>query len=116
LIIAISGVLFAPLALPILPVKTFIGIGPSNYESKELAQLPQFYSDMFGWDNMAVTLAGVYHALPAEEREKTIVFAQNYGEAGAIGYYRKKYDLPAYVCRDKNVDISERWESMKHYE
>jgi hypothetical protein len=107
-VIALSGILLAPLALPILPVKkfiaysAFIGIGPSNFESKELAQLPQFYADMFGWDNMAATVAGVYHALPAEEKSKTIVFARNYGEAGAIEYYKKKYDLPAVISSHNN--------------
>ena len=179
-VIAISGILLAPLALPILPVKKFIkysgfiGIGPSNYESKELTQLPQFFADMFGWENLAATVAGVYHSLPTEEKSKTIIFARNYGEAGAIEYYRKKYDLPTvisshnnywlwgygdddaevyiylggerdyylkyffqaeqaaiircefcmpyennlpvYVCRNINIGISERWESIKHYE
>jgi len=179
-LIALSGILLAPLGLPILPAKTFIkysdfiGIGPSTYEEKELAQLPQFYADMFGWENMAASVARVYHSLPTEEKSKTIIFAGNYGEAGAVEYYRKKYDLPTvisshnnywlwgygddaaevyiylggerddyleyffqveqaaiirceycmpyennlpvYVCRNKKIMISERWESWKHYE
>jgi len=102
-IIAASGLLLAPLALPILPVKTFIeysgfiGMEPVTYEEKEMAQLPQYYADMFGWENMAATVAGVYHSLPAEEKSKTSIFAQNYGEAGAMEYYRKKYDLPTVI-------------------
>ena len=179
-LIAISGILLAPLALPILPANKysryadFIGIGPSTSEGKELAELPQFFADMFGWENMAATVAGLYHSLPTEEKSKTIIFARNYGEAGAIEYYRKKYDLPTvisshnnywlwgygdaaaevyiflggerdnylgaffqveqaaiirceycmpyennlpvYVCRNKKIKISERWESLKHYE
>ncbi len=179
-IIAASGILLAPLALPVLPVKTFIkysrsiGIEPSTNEGKDLAQLPQFFADMFGWENMAATVAEVYHSLPVGERAEAVIFARNYGEAGAIEYYRKKYDLPAvisphnnywlwgdgdvaaevyiwlggdredhlkyfsrveqaavikceycmpyennlpvYVCRDKKVNMSELWGSLKHYE
>ncbi len=179
-VIVIGGILISPLAIPILPVKkfikysNFIGIGHSNYESKEEAKLPQFFADMFGWENMAATVAAVYHSLPTEEKSKATIFARNYGEAGAIEYYRKKYDLPMvisphnnywlwgygdnaaevyifigeewnnyqkyfnkveqaatircgycmpyennlplYVCKDKKINISERWESMKHYE
>jgi hypothetical protein len=179
-VIVVSGILLAPLALPILPVKTFIkysgfiGMGLSNSEGKETAQLPQFYADMHGWENMAASVAKTYHSLPAEEKSKTVIFAQNYGEAGAIDYYRKKFglpgvisthnnywlwgygedaaevyiflggeqdnyleyftdvelgatirceycmpyenDLPVYVCRNKKINISELWESLKHYE
>jgi hypothetical protein len=107
-VIAISGILLAPLALPILPVEKFIkysvflGMGPSTYEEKELAQLPQYFADMFGWENMAATVARVYHSLPTEEKSKTIIFAQNYGEAGAIEYYSKKYDLPTVISSHNN--------------
>jgi hypothetical protein len=107
-VIAISGILLAPLALPVLPVKkfieysSFIGIGPSTSEDKELAQLPQFYADMFGWENMAAKVAGVYHSLAADEKPKTTIFAGNYGEAGAIEYYKKKYDLPTVISSHNN--------------
>jgi hypothetical protein len=107
-LIAVSGILLAPLVLPVLPVEKFIkysdflGVGRSNYESKEEAVLPQFYADMFGWENMAATVAGVYHSLPAEEKSKTIIFARNYGEAGAIEFYGKKYDLPRVISPHNN--------------
>jgi hypothetical protein len=107
-LIAISGILLAPLALPVLPVEKFIkynefmGIGPANYEGKEVAQLPQFFADMFGWENMAAIVAGVYHSLSEEERSKTIIFGRNYGEAGAIEYYRKKYNFPEVISGHNN--------------
>ncbi len=107
-VIAVSGIFLAPLAIPVLPVKNFIeysnfiGIGPSTYEGKELAQLPQFYADMFGWENLASSVAGVYHSLPAEKKSKTVIFARNYGEAGAIEYYRNQYDLPPVISPHNN--------------
>ena len=107
-LIIISGILMAPLVLPVLPVETFvkysdiIGIRPGNSEGKELAQLPQFYADRFGWETMASTVAGVFHSLPEEEQKKTIIFGQNYGEAGAIDYYREKYGLPTVISAHNN--------------
>jgi len=43
-----------PFAVPVLPVETYIkyaaamGVAPSTAESQQLAELPQFYADMFG--------------------------------------------------------------------
>ncbi|HZW71760.1 MAG TPA: hypothetical protein VFF57_12850, partial [Hanamia sp.] len=32
--------------------------------------------------------------LTKREKKQTFIFADNYGQAGAINYYRKQYDLP----------------------
>ena len=107
-LIIVSGLLLAPFALPILPVKTFIkyshslGILPPSSEGKKLAELPQFFADMFGWENMAETVARVYHSLPRNEQPKTIIFAANYGEAGSLEYYTKKYQLPRVISPHNN--------------
>ena len=101
--LVLSGILLIPLALPILPVKTYIkyadalGFAPSTAESKELAELPQFYADMFGWEELAKNVSEVYKSLPEEEKEYTVVHCGNYGEAGAIEYYSKYYELPPVV-------------------
>ena len=57
---------------------------------------------MFGWKNMAATVSRVYLSLPPEERTKTVVFARNYGEAGAIDFFRSKYPLPRVICGHNN--------------
>lgn len=103
-LIVISGLIIMPLALPILPVETFIsysnflGISRSNSEHKELAELPQFYADMFGWEELASAVSKVYESLPDQEKKVTVVFALNYGEAGALEYYSSQYKLPPVVC------------------
>jgi hypothetical protein len=102
-IAALAGLIFSPIALPVLPRETFIryqsaiGIGQQNSESKELDEMPQFFADMHGWENMAETVSKVYLSLPENERASCIAFGDNYGEAGAIDYYRGKYDLPRAV-------------------
>lgn len=97
---ATLGVLLAPLARPVLPVETFVryaqalGVSGSSGERARQGPLPQFYADRFGWDALAQTVAGVVQKLPPGEREQVCVFGQNYGEAGAIDFYRERYGLP----------------------
>ena len=99
-LVALCGVFVAPLVLPVLPVETYIryaasiGMGPTSPEAQRLDKLPQFYADMFGWENMAATVAGVYRGLSAEDQARCGIYAQNYGEAGAIDFFGKKYGLP----------------------
>src|SRR6202020_2788621 len=59
-----------------------------------LGPLPQIFADQLGWDQMAASVARVYNALPPDVRAHTAVFAQNYGQAGAIDLFGPKYGLP----------------------
>jgi hypothetical protein len=99
-LVVAAGMLTAPMALPILPVKAYIeyaaalGLQPRVGERHQMGELPQYFADMHGWENMVATIAAVYHSLSDEEKAKTAIFVGNYGEAGAIDYYRHKYDLP----------------------
>jgi hypothetical protein len=107
-LIAFSGLILAPLALPVLPVQAYInyskalGQQPSSVENKKMAELPQFYADMFGWENMAATVSKVYTSLPPEQQKKAVVFGQNYGEAGAFDFFRGKYQLPPAISSQNN--------------
>ena len=109
--LAVTGIITAPLALPILPVEAYInyaaaiGFGPTTSEHKELAELPQFYADMFGWEDMAKNVSVVYEQIPEDDKSKTLVYANNYGDAGAIEYYNKKYALPEVISTHNNFWI-----------
>ena len=103
-----SGVLIVPLALPILPVEKYIsyaqalGVQPATSEGKRLSELPQFYADMFGWEEMAKSVSEVYQSLLEEEKLHTVIFAGNYGEAGALEYFSKKYPLARIMSPHNN--------------
>jgi hypothetical protein len=107
-ILVLNGMMLAPFALPILPVETyiryaeFVGIGPSTDERKELANLPQHYADMFGWEELVSTLAGVYRSLPPEQRQEAAFFTYNYGEAGAIDLLGRRQGLPRALSGHNN--------------
>jgi hypothetical protein len=106
-----GGAVMAPYALPILPVKTylkyenFIGFKPATEENKKLGKLPQQFADMFGWENLVATVAKVYNSLSPEEKEKCVIGASNYGEAGAIDFFGKRYGLPHAISRHNNYWI-----------
>lgn len=84
--LAIGGLLFIPVMLPIAPV---------NSDLWELAsQAHDNFVEEIGWPELSETVAGIYHALPDEEGSRTGILAANYGEAGAINLYGPAYGLP----------------------
>ncbi|MFP3939342.1 MAG: hypothetical protein ACLF0P_03465 [Thermoanaerobaculia bacterium] len=47
-------------------------------------------------------MAAVYHALPARDRERAVIFAENYGRAGAIDYWADELGLPGAISSHNN--------------
>ncbi|MFL5353736.1 glycosyltransferase family 39 protein [Archangium sp.] len=90
----------APLTFPVLPVDTFIayqralGITPAQQERHAYGVLPQHYADQHGWEQLVASVAEVYQRLPSESRARTALFAQNYGEAGALDWLGAEHGLP----------------------
>jgi len=99
-LLLVGGAAILPFAKPILPVEKFIAyrealhLAPEKTETMELDKLPQQYVDMFGWPEMAATVAGVYNRLPPEDKAECAIFGQNYGEAAAIDFFGQQYGLP----------------------
>jgi hypothetical protein len=102
-LLAVTAAILAPVAIPVLPPETYIRytkalhLAPPPIETHRLGPLPQIFADQFGWEEMATTVARVYNNLPAEVRSKTAIFAQNYGQAGAIDLFGPKYGLPSAI-------------------
>jgi Dolichyl-phosphate-mannose-protein mannosyltransferase len=103
ILLVVGGLIAAPFTLPFLPVESyiryakFLGIEPESEERDTPGKLSQHYADMFGWKEMAQTVASVYARLSAEEKAKCGIYAGNYGEAAAIDFFGKKYGLPQAV-------------------
>lgn len=102
------GALVAPVALPVLPVETLLryqaatGLRPPKSEVGHEGPLHQLYGDQFGWEEMVEKVAAVYHSLPPEERARAAVFANNYGEAGAVDFFGARHGLPKAVSRHQS--------------
>ena len=107
-LVAIAGAVTLPLALPVLPVESyiryaaFLGFQDVRTERHQMGPLPQVFADMFGWEAMAVRVAEVYHTLTPGEQARAVVFAQNYGEAAAIDYYARRFGLPPAISGHNN--------------
>lgn len=110
-ILALGGLVTAPLALPVLPVETHIryaaalGLAPHSEERTAVGRLPQVFADRFGWPNLVGKVAEVYDGLPARERSRTAIFTENYGEAGAIDLLGRARGLPGAVSGHNNYWI-----------
>ncbi|MCE1197958.1 MAG: glycosyltransferase family 39 protein [Marinilabiliales bacterium] len=63
-----------------------------RYEDNRYEALPQDYADMLGWDELAGITGEAWSQV--REKEHAIVFADNYGEAGAVAILGKPYHLP----------------------
>jgi hypothetical protein len=101
-LLIIGGMVAVPFGVPLLPIDSFIRYSrllPYSTLAKTerdatTVELPQLYADMFGWDDMAATVAHVYWNLPAADRADCAILGGNYGEAGAIDYYGPALGLP----------------------
>ena len=103
-VLALTVVLLAPFAMPVLPVEDYIRyaralhVTPSNPENKKMGELSQLFADMHGWEELARDVSAAYLTIPEAERKTTVALVTNYGEAGALELYARRYPLPRVVC------------------
>ena len=96
-----SGAHLAPVVVPVLSPDDFLAYTkylpfklPVMEHSHARAALPQWYSDQFGWKEIVDEAAVAWNRIPAAERPGCGIFAQNYGQAGAIDFFGRRYGLP----------------------
>ncbi len=99
--VALSA-LIAPLAMPILPPQAIAGymrwlhFAPQQQEKSFAGTaLPQEFADQLGWRDFVREVGTAFEALPPDERARTAVLVDNYGEAAALDVYGSAYGLPA---------------------
>jgi Dolichyl-phosphate-mannose-protein mannosyltransferase len=94
------GALLLPFSVPVLSPEGFIryetalGMKPPEIEHQKTGPLPQWFADEFGWQEMVKEVARVYNSLPPQERDRTAIFANSWGEAAAVDFYGPRYGLP----------------------
>lgn len=102
--VGMAGAILVPALLPLLPPQRLLayqerlGLRPARTEVAHEAPLEQRLSDQFGWPELAQATARIYFSLSPEERADTFIYAENYGEAGAINQFGPALGLPPAVC------------------
>ncbi len=79
---ALTSALFT---LPILPVSAVNLVIPVNKEQGE----------QIGWPELTASVAKAWQQIPGAQRARAVIFAGNYGEAGALTKYGPAFGLPA---------------------
>lgn len=82
--VAVSAVVNAVVTLPVLPPSALAVPMALNQEQGE----------QVGWPELADAAAAAWQRIPAEQRPRAVVFAGNYGEAGALAQYGLGRGLP----------------------
>ena len=89
---------------------------PLKWEDQQLHATTQDYADMLGWEELSIQVSNTYRLIPENERALTTIFANNYGQAGALDHYRKKYAYPATVCLSSSYALwSPETINTKHF-
>jgi hypothetical protein len=101
-----------PYSLPLLPFdkmakyaqasKDFGLSGALRWEDGRIHSLPQDYADMIGWRELSDIVISAYQGLNPIEKAQCAIYAENYGEAGAILYHGKKSGIPECISLSDN--------------
>ena len=99
--IVLAGLSLLPVTVPMLPPEKLTAYLdslpfdiPRNEVSHRSAALPQHYADQFGWRELVDVVAQGWERLSPQERSGCAIFGQNYGQAGAIDFFGRRYALP----------------------
>jgi hypothetical protein len=96
LLVAGGALPLLPVSLPIIPIEKTadyfrwvaedLGLdGIVRWEDGRTYTLPQDYADMLGWKEIADLVKKAYEL--ALEKNKLLIYAENYGQAGAIAHF-----------------------------
>lgn len=103
IVLLAAGAHLAPVTVPVLSPGNFLAYAkhlpfklPVMEHAHARAALPQWYADQFGWEEIVAETAVAWNRLSPEERrdENCGIFAQDYGQAGAIDFLGRRYGLP----------------------
>lgn len=93
--LAVGGVAGIVLIKPIAPVNSPLWEFSSSINREVI--------EMIGWPDLAAQVAEIYQTIPNTEKPRTVILAGNYGEAGALDLYGKRYNLPPMISGANNL-------------
>ncbi|WP_419212617.1 ArnT family glycosyltransferase [Maribacter sp. X9] len=97
-VVLLPSLYFIPEATPVLPIDTFVDYAQLKEEDGRIT-LTSDYADMFGWEEQVKLVDSVYKTLSPKEKQNCVLWAENYGEAGALKILGERYNLPDPISR-----------------
>ena len=97
LIISILFSFYISLSFDGIPFYTFEDVVDEKayrWEDGKMYDVPQDMSDMTGWQEIGQTVSKVYNDLPDTQKDDCAIYCYHYGQAGAIMFYGKRYNVP----------------------
>jgi len=108
IVLLANGLYLAPVVVPVMEPDDFIAYTkylpfklPVMEHSHARVALPQWYSDQFGWKEIADETAVAWQRIPADKRADCGIFAQDYGQAGAIDFFGPAMGMPHALSGDR---------------
>ncbi len=115
--LSLPNLVFLPIALPVfnlsqtesmlaaerklLPFLNFV----VEWDDHRVHAVPENYATMIGWDELTSRVATTWNNLTPLQRSQTLIYADNYGEASALSYYGKKYNLPQIISLNSSFAL-----------
>jgi len=99
---AATGLALAPMVVPLLspsalaPYAAALGTNQSAERGKT-SPIPQLLADRTGWESYVDDVERVYKSLSPEDRQRAIIYAPSYGQAGAIELLGPARGLPRVI-------------------
>lgn len=84
--VLVTGILFAPLTVPMVPASSAVALG--------LTKTNPDLGGMLGWHDVVDQLTAVYRGLPASERTSAAFLTGDYSEASALSYWQAAEKIP----------------------
>jgi hypothetical protein len=91
-VLLLTGIFILPAAIPVFRVQHQLAYLQRHHlvgkpdEKWAQGPLPQFFSDRFGWQEIANGVTAAYNQLPREDQARCGIFGANYGDASAINF------------------------------
>ena len=113
----LPNLILFPLVLPVFPINqtlTAFKIAHKNvpfldfivtWEDHQVHATTQDYADMFGWDTMTDLVNKAWKELTPEQQKHTQIYADNYGDAGAVHHFGKQYHLPDVISLNSSFTL-----------
>lgn len=115
-IFCLPNIFLIPIGIPILPLKQMVRYFETldkeyhfdallYWEDQQKHPLRQDYADMIGWEELIALTKEAHNKIPENRKRHATIFAENYGEAGAIDHLGKRAGLPPAVSLSSSYTL-----------